>query len=355
MKLAILFSSLLLVTPSFFSSCKKKEKEIAKPDIVTFIFNDFSDKLALENLTNISAKSDILYNTINDLAANFNESNIGKAQSDWRNLRNEWEQSESFLFGPVSTQGLDPAIDTWPVNRNDLDSLLASKVVFSDSYMQNIQESLKGFHPLEYLIFGANGTKTSSEFTPREKEYMLALAKELKRICNMMPKSWDVAHGAFSTELKTAGIGSVTYKTKKEAMLEIVNAMAGICDEVANGKIEEPFTAQNPDLEESQFSKNSFSDFKNNMQGVQNVYLCSYANKGVAISDWVRQYNVSLDSKIRSQVAAAISTFSTFSKPFGQAIISEQVQILNTQKILNELKGTLENELIPLINLNVKN
>jgi putative iron-regulated protein len=91
------------------------------------------------------------------------------------------------------------------------------------------------------------------------------------------------------------------------------------------------------------------------MQGVQNVYLCSYATKGASISDWVKQYNVSLDSKIRSQVAASISTFSTFSKPFGQAIISEQVQILNTQKILNQLKETLENELVPLINLNVKN
>jgi predicted lipoprotein len=289
------------------------------------------------------------------LATNTTESNIAKAQTDWRNLRNEWEQSESFLFGPVATEGLDPAIDTWPVNKNDLDSLLASSVVFSDSYMQNAQESLKGFHPLEYLIFGANGTKTSADFTAREKEYMVALAKELKRICNMMPKSWDVSHGDFSSELKTAGIGSITYKTKKEAMLEIVNAMAGICDEVANGKIEEPFIAQNPNLEESPFSKNSFGDFKNNMQGVQNVYLCSYATKGASISDWVKQYNVSLDSKIRSQVAASISTFSTFSKPFGQAIISEQVQILNTQKILNQLKETLENELVPLINLNVKN
>jgi len=355
MKKIILNTTIIAAFAIVISSCKKEKTEAAIPDISTKVFSDFSVKVATATYKNISDKSAALNTSVNNLATTPNDANITEARNNWRALRNEWEQSESFLFGPVATEGMDPAIDTWPVNKNDLDSLLASSVVFTDSYIQNVQESLKGFHPLEYILFGANGNKLPNEITAREKEYMVALAKDLKRICTKMHTSWDAANGNFSNEFATAGTGSATYKTKKDAMLELINAMAGICDEVANGKIEEPFIAQDPSLEESPFSKNSFGDFKNNIQGVLNVYTCTYGTTGASISQWVQLYNKSLDARIKQELATAIASFTTFTKPFGQAIIDEPVQIINAQKNINILKETLEKDLVTLVQANVKN
>jgi len=50
----------------------------------------------------------------------------------------------------------------------------------------------------------------------------------------------------------------------------MVNAMAGICGEVGDGKMGEVLLDVNG--EESPYSKNSLTDFTNNMQGVLNAY-----------------------------------------------------------------------------------
>jgi uncharacterized iron-regulated protein len=134
---------------------------------------------------------------------------------------------------------------------------------------------------------------------------------------------------------------------------EIVNSMIGICDEVANGKIEEPFVAQNPLLEESPFSYNSITDFTNNIRSVQNVYLGKYLLDGKGIEDLVRANNLSLDANIKNKINAAIAALNNVTVPFGQAIILQPIQITNAQNAINDLKSTLENDLLPFIKTTV--
>ena len=47
------------------------------------------------------------------------EAELDAAQAAWRNARVPWESSEGFLFGPVDALGVDPAIDSWPLNTPD--------------------------------------------------------------------------------------------------------------------------------------------------------------------------------------------------------------------------------------------
>ena len=72
------------------------------------------------------------------------------------------------------------------------------------------------------------------------------------------------------------------------------------------------------------------------------------------LEDIVRQYNLSLDAKIKQQMETAINSFNGFTKPFGQAIFDERTQITNTVNAINTLKTTLETELKPLLQANIK-
>ena len=36
----------------------------------------------------------------------------------WITAREPWEESEAFLFGPVDELGLDPNMDSWPLDQN---------------------------------------------------------------------------------------------------------------------------------------------------------------------------------------------------------------------------------------------
>ena len=63
------------------------------------------------------------------------------------------------------------------------------------------------------------------------------------------------------------------YASKLAVVEELINGMIGIVDEVANGKIADPFGASIDAIDtskvESQYSWNSLADFTNNIQGVQ--------------------------------------------------------------------------------------
>ncbi len=349
---------IVVATTLITTACrKKKEEEVVTPPAVVdalpqTVIESFANNIALPQYNDISTDANNLVSSIANLSATTTQANLVAAQQNWRNLRATWELSEAFLFGPVATQDLDPNVDSWPVNKKDFDSLLVSSSTLNDTTVANFQTTLKGFHALEYMLFGVNQSKQASDFTTREKQYMIAVTNDLKTNCNKMYNGWAKNSGNYYATFTTT---NTVYTNKQATLITLADAIAGICDEVGEGKIKEVYEAQDPTLEESPFSQNSFTDFKNNIIGVRNVYLGTYkGTDGKGLEDVVRQYNLSLDTKIKQQLDVAINSFSGFSKPFGEAIVSEKTQVQNTINALATLKTTLETELKPLIQANIK-
>lgn len=354
-KYLIVTLTILLV----ISACKKSDNNdtntVVDATLTGKVLGHFATNVATANLLDLQNRAAELDAAIIAFVASPNQSGLDAAKQKWYATRIAWEQSEAFLFGPVATKELDPAIDSWPVNFVDIDSVIAGNSVYSNAFMDSLNPTLKGFHPIEYLLFGTNGTRQFSELSQRQLQYLLALSAHLKRITAQMHEEWSVSGGNYATQVSAAGTAaSQEFATQKDAVLEVVNAMIGIVDEVGNGKIQEPFAAQNPGLEESPFSANSWTDFKNNIAGVRNVYTGQYGTAGTSLSDWVKQYNKSLDTKIAQKIDAVVSNMNTYTMPFGQAIINQPSSIAATQGLLNDLKNTLESELVPLVQQHLK-
>ncbi len=337
------------------SACKKKKEEEDIPATeTTVVLSEFSHKVVLATYLDLEAKASAMHSKIILFNSSNSQSDLNASKQLWKDTRAAWEQSEAFLFGPVATQDLDPSIDSWPVNKADLDSLLSSAQSFTQGYLDSTQSTLKGFHPLEYILFGTNGNKLPAEFSAREREYMVALADYIKRLTLTLRKSWDPNEsGNYLTQVITAGQTGSLYASKRAAFEEIINAMVGICEEVAGGKIQEPLAMQDPSLEESPFSQNSITDFTNNIRSVQNAYLGNYSEDGIGLNEWVNENNISLDNKIQLKLTAAINSFNLVTLPFGQAILSQQNQLNSVQQAINELKDVLEGELLPFVQASI--
>lgn len=331
-------------------SCKKKKEETIPSVETSDVIADFAHKVAFATYLDLENKANELHSKILLFNSNNSSSDLEDSKRIWKETRAAWEQSEGFLFGPVATQNLDPGIDDWPINKADLDSILASNQVFSQGFLDSTQTTLKGFHPMEYLLFGVSGNKVSSEFTAREKEYLVALADYLKRLTTSIRIIWDPnLPGNYTDQLITAGEANSHYTSQRAVFEEIINAMIGICEEVAEAKIQEPLVMQDPSLEESPFSQNSMTDFTNNIRSVQNVYLGSYKEDGIGLNEWVNANNISLDNAIQQKITIAINSFSLITLPFGQAILTQQNQLNTLQQNILELKNVLENELLPFV------
>ena len=213
------------------------------------------------------------------LRENPGDATLSAAREAWVAARVPWEASEGFLFGPVDFNGYDPALDSWPVNRTDLQGVMASGNDLGTEYVNGLYGTLKGFHTIEYLLFDEGGSKTASDFTGRQFDYLVASALLLAQTAKDLHASWIPSGGNFVAKVLQAGGGSDVYPSQRSAVQEIVNGMIGICDEVANGKIADPFSEQDPRLVESQFSFNSLDDFQNNMRSVWNAYTGDYGGR----------------------------------------------------------------------------
>ncbi|MDR0801559.1 imelysin family protein [Fluviicola sp.] len=292
-----------------------------------------------------------LYDAVNDFIANPSAAKLDNCRNLWKFSRSSWECSEGFLFGPVATEEIDPRIDTWPVDYNAMETLLSGSTDFTvDANIDALDDALKGFHPIEYILWGANGTKTYSDFTLREKEYLKALAKNVKKLTSDLVQGWNVnASGSFYTSFTAPGPGNTFYPTTKSVFEELVNGIAGICDEVANGKISEPFTQHNPSLEESPYSQNSIKDFTDNIRSVENIYMGKYTSDGQGLENLVRAHNLSLDNTIKTKISNAITKIQAITDPFGTAITSQATLVQNAINAINDLKSTLEGDLLLLV------
>ncbi len=351
--LSFLFLCALIVIAT---SCKKdKDTEPSVPvlsnqEIQNNILQDFSYKIALASYQDMENKMNAFYNTCLAFDASQTQSNLDDARIAWKNVRAVWEQSEAFLFGPVSTENIDPSTDTWPVDYNSLDSLLNTTNAFTQSYMNSLGDELKGYHPAEFILWGSNGSKTPADFTAREREYLIALVADLQIKSTQLRTSWDpsVADN-YLLHVVNAGQSSSVYPSQRAVFEEMINAMIGICDEVANGKMYEPFAGSDPSLEESPFSQNSLTDFKNNILGVKNVYFGDYLQQGNGLNEFMTKNNLSIHSTVSSQIDNALTSFNGITVPFGQAIFSERTQVQHVMTQINSLKTTLENQLLPFI------
>jgi putative iron-regulated protein len=330
-------------------SCSKKSNSDTSDTVETrkAILLNISTTVCTQSYEDMYAKAQELQTAVTALNTATTDANLATARTKWKAMRTTWEQSEAWLFGPVDANAIDPRIDTWPVDFNALETILNSSDALTDTYVDALDESLKGFHPIEYLLWGQNGTKAAATITAREKEFLGALTQNLVKLSKEVRDSWTT--GGYQAQLSTAGAGSTEFTTQQAAFVQIADAMAGICDEVANGKIKEPFDAQDPKLEESPFAKNSTIDFTNNIAGVLAVYQGRFTGDGQGLEDFVRAHNLSLDAEIKSKHAAAIASLNAITIPFGQAIVTEQSKVQNAMDKVNELAKVIDEQLKPLI------
>lgn len=341
------------------TACKKDETPSSSGNGVAFanaqVLTGFAANVAHDNYAELAQRSAGLRDAINTFSTTQTEADLAICRQLWRETRTSWERSESLLFGPVATENIDPRIDTWPVNFTDLEAQLSSGNAFTPQYISALEDALKGFHPIEYLIFGLDGNKTAASFTAREREYVVALAADLANLTVALQTGWDpIASDNYSTILTTAGAGSTVYASERVAFEEIVNAMAGICDEVANAKMGEVLLMQDPTLEESPYSQNSITDFTNNIRGVENVYLGRYTTDGVGLENFVREHSLQLDNTIKTQIATAIAALGNITVPFGDAITQQPVQVQQAIDAINAVATTLNDQLLPLVQQHVQ-
>ena len=313
------------------------------------MLNDFANTVVLATYTELDNKAGELLTAVEALAADTSQANLEKAQQAWKATRKPWEQSEAFLFGPVDTQGLDPALDSWPVDHVNLQSVLVSNDALTVDFVSGLEDTQKGFHTIEFLLFRDGNQRKASDITKRELEYLVSTTESLKASTSQLRLAWAPEGENFSGTVATAGEGSAVYPSQSAAVQEMINGMIVIADEVANGKISDPYNESDTTLVESQFSFNSITDFQDNIRGIQNVYMGKFISDGQGLNDFVSSKDADLDVRFQQEVQAAIDAIGAIPDPFRDSITVNRGAVQTAIEAVSKVQQTLEQDILPLV------
>jgi len=320
---------------------------------------DFADKVVVPSYERFTAKTKDLKIAVDAFTASPTAATLKSAQQAWMDARVPWEKGESFTIGPAKSLGLDGSIDTWPLNKTDVDKVLKGSEKLTPESVTKLQDSQKGYHTIEFLLFGGNGKKVAADFTPRDLEYVKAATTVLDRDANSLLNAWTRGvdgKPAYREVFTTAGEPSnTTYPTLQAAAQEMVEGILDSTTEVAENKIGEPFTKKDVTSIESQYAiANPLKDFKSNILCVKNVYfgtLEDHASGKAGLSAFVAKIDPKLDARVDQEINAALASIEAIPAPFHNAITdpSAATKIQSAIAAVTTVKETFEKDIKPLV------
>ncbi len=353
-KTILLFTSASVL---LLGSCKKEEVD-TKPknfdELKTRVIFNFAEDVAMRT-----------YGDVNNAAIKFNTSvenfyisglqgDLNKVKANYKTLRAAWEQSESFHFGPVKKGSYSSKLDTWPTNFGNIESLLSGSNNLEVSDIEKLPNDLKGFHAIEYMIYGFNSLRTATDYNSRDKQYMLSLSRDIQNNCLSIFNDWTSGTSAYGYGIIYTGTTSTAFKTKKELFSAMVNNMNDLCKKLVADNLGKPYDAIDSTIVESPYSQMSFSDIAYNIASVKNVYTGRYNNStGYGLKDIVKDKNNGLDGKIGTRMAAVDSALAAIKMPLDSAIYFKRADTKIAIDAIDSLRSTIEMELIPFISQNI--
>ena len=365
------------------SSCSKDDDDKKNEDsTVTIkdseynaIINQYVDGVVLPTYKDLLDKNTALYNSVLAFGNAPSDANFSAVCNAWLDAREPWESSEAFLFGPVADFGLDPNMDSWPLDQEAIVGVLESEdwnaMVWTGDYDEddeNIEEvqSVRGFHTLEFLAFKDGKARTLNDTAADDEaanvvynsanatawaQYMRNTASLLVEDATKLYNEWN---NGYAATFKNHNGGD--YTSGINCIEQLIDGCIDIAGEVGEAKIGEPYnlyvsgnTTEALYAVESWYSWHSRDDYSNNIRSIRNAYYGSRDGNinTNSLSNLVKKYNAELDTKVKTAIQDAINAIQAIPQPFRNNINSAEAR--NAMDVCADLVDVLENELKPFL------
>lgn len=357
LKKALMMIALLGITCGF-AACSD-DKDDPDPNQLdnrkTAIITQYVNGVVIPTYRSLADEAVELATLCEELRQNPSQSKVDECCESWISARKYWELSEAFLFGAAADYNIDPHIDSWPLQKSQLDNILANDALIdaldedgagADAFA-TLGYGLLGFHAVEYVLFRDGAPRKVSEITEAELIYNAAVAQDLANQTVRLEASWAGLANISSAKqnrleefelepsfnygenMITAGMtGNTLYKTQLAAMEQILTGASDISDEVGNTKITDPVNSGNVLDVESWYSWNSIADFTDNIRSVRNAYYGSLDGSvgNNSMAAYINKVNSSLDSNVRKAIDNAINEISSMPAPFRNHLTKAETQ-----------------------------
>ena len=339
------------------------------------IINQYVDNVVLPTYSDLKTKNSALYQAVVDFGDNPSNANFKAICDAWLAAREPWESSEAFLFGPVADLGLDPNMDSWPLDQEAIVKMLESQqwneMEWTGDYDEDddaiaAAQNVRGFHTLEFLTFrdgqartltdqAVDGEAANAVYNASNAnawaQYMRNTAQLLVDDVTTLVDAWN---NGYADKFKKHDGGDFT--SGLSCIEQLIDGCIDIAGEVGQAKIGDPYdlyvsgkTNEALYAVESWYSWHSRDDYTNNIYSIRNAYYGSRDGKinANSLSKLVAKYDAQLDADVKEAIEDAADAIQAIPQPFRNNINSKEAKA--AMEACAELSDILENELKPFL------
>ena len=310
------------------SSSDKEMQKVAKNYVQAVVYPTY--QALASNARTLYSAAQTLYKSAE--AGTMTQNEINAACEAFKNTRQEWERSEAFLFGSATDNQLDPHIDSWPLDRDELEKALKNEKLIAGFKSENPAkfvsehntefQSVLGFHGMEFVLFRNGAHRTVEALKANDTDegvtsvkgidelaFLQAVAADVRNITALLEFTWMGSAASNETKAILSGEGSYVfsklrynglasngtmcfgqfllspssntgYQSWQGTMNQIfVGGCSNICAEVADQKLGQAYrvatgqgstTDDSKDYIESPYSHRSFIDYQDNIYSIKN-------------------------------------------------------------------------------------
>ena len=310
------------------SSSDKEMQKVTKNYVQAVVYPTY--QALASNARTLYSAAQTLYKSAE--AGTMTQDQINAACEAFKNTRQEWERSEAFLFGSATDNELDPHIDSWPLDRDELERALTNDNLIAGFKSENPAkfvsehntefQSVLGFHGMEFVLFRNGAHRTVEALKANDTDegvtsvkgidelaFLQAVAADVRNITALLEFTWMGSAASNETKAILSGEGSYVfsklrynglasngtmcfgqnllspssttgYTSWQGTMNQIlVGGCSNICAEVADQKLGQAYrvatgqgstTEDSKDYIESPYSHRSFIDYQDNIYSIKN-------------------------------------------------------------------------------------
>ena len=201
------------------STSDKEMQKVTKNYVQNVIYPTYQALAA--NARTLYGAAQALYQAAE--AGTMTQSHIDAACEAFKDTRREWERSEAFLFGSATNNNLDPHIDSWPLDRDELEKALKNQTLIAGFKSENPAkfvsehntefQSVLGFHGMEFVLFRNGAHRTAEALKANDTDEGVTSVKGIDELAFLQAVAGDVRN--ITALLEFTWMGSATSNESK--------------------------------------------------------------------------------------------------------------------------------------------
>ena len=336
------------------------EAPAVKPPSRSEVLVSATDTLIVPRFREVARKMGALQASLNVLCDNPSQERLDEARDAWREARVPWMRSQAMWFGPVMDRRSRSYVDWAPIEPERIERMLEKRDSVDAEYLREyLASTQRGLGAVEYVLFEDDDVVLSklNGLDSIRCQYIVALGDLVAEETAGALADWtgNNADGlSYAEYFNGTADDSLIGKSALNELVRTSVFMSRTITDMRLGKAlgVDGITAD-PDALLGGNGDSMVADMRNQVLGMQDVYLGGDADSELGVSALARGLSEETDQRMRAAFENALQAIDELEEPLRVTIQSDPQAALNAHAALKQMQLTLSTDIVSLLDVTV--